>query len=123
MDIDKTRHCKVGHTEEGNQMHYLMEGGRLQVKPLRAFATIPIRATKQSAGVDLSSAQNAVIPPGGRLLVSTDLIIKCPHGTYGRISSRRYGLGIILECMISLHYFDILLCNIQYIYLSSINHT
>jgi dUTPase len=85
MDVNRNRiHHKIGHINDWDC---------LQVKRLSTFATVPTRATELSAGVDLSSAQNAVIPSGGRALVLTDLIIKCPYGTYGRISSRRYGIG------------------------------
>ncbi|ADD73850.1 dUTPase [Lymantria xylina nucleopolyhedrovirus] len=45
-------------------------------------------ASAGAAGLDLKSAEEAVIPPGGRVSVSTDLIICLPPGTYGRISSR-----------------------------------
>lgn len=94
MDIDKKRYRKMEHINSWD---------RLQVKCLSTFATVPTRATKESAGVDLSSAQNVAIPSGGRALVSTDLIIKCPHGTYGHISSRRYGIRTTFcKCMIIL---------------------
>lgn len=48
----------------------------------------PRRGSPGAAGYDLYSAESVRIPPGGRCLVQTDLIIVCPEGTYGRIAPR-----------------------------------
>ena len=61
----------------------------LQVKLLSDRAVVPKRGSPQSAGFDLSSAENAVAPAGGRVVVKTDLSIACPTGTYARIAPRR----------------------------------
>jgi dUTP diphosphatase len=60
----------------------------MEVVLLTQNATIPRRATPGSAGYDLSSANRLVIPPHGKALVGTDLKIKVPPGTYGRIAPR-----------------------------------
>eukprot|EP00455_Lapot_gusevi_P050339 TRINITY_DN727_c0_g1_i2.p1 TRINITY_DN727_c0_g1~~TRINITY_DN727_c0_g1_i2.p1 ORF type:complete len:189 (+),score=46.74 TRINITY_DN727_c0_g1_i2:40-606(+) len=61
---------------------------RLFVKKLSESATIPTRGSAQAAGYDLSSAREVVIPARGKALVPTDLAIKVPEGTYGRIAPR-----------------------------------
>lgn len=69
----------------------------LLIKKLVAHAIAPMRATEHSAGYDLSSAVDAVIPPNGRLAVSTGIAIGLPEGTYGRVAPRSglaYKFGI-----------------------------
>lgn len=71
----------------------------LLVKKLVAHAVAPMRATEGSAGYDLTSAIDAVIPPNGRLAVSTGIAIGLPEGTYGRIAPRsglafKYGIDV-----------------------------
>jgi dUTP pyrophosphatase len=69
----------------------------LLIKKLVSHAVAPMRATEGSAGYDLSSAVDAVIPPNGRLAVSTGISIGLPEGTYGRVAPRSglaYKFGI-----------------------------
>mmetsp|Transcript_19325 Transcript_19325/g.27535 ORF Transcript_19325/g.27535 Transcript_19325/m.27535 type:complete len:248 (+) Transcript_19325:4058-4801(+) len=49
---------------------------------------MPTRATSESAGLDLYSAQSINIPPKSRQLIATDLAIKPPPGTYAQIMPR-----------------------------------
>ena len=72
----------------------------LLIKKLVAHAIAPMRATEGSAGYDLSSAVDAVIPPNGRLAVSTGISIGLPEGTYGRVAPRsglafKYGIDVL----------------------------
>jgi dUTP pyrophosphatase len=60
----------------------------LQVKKLTEHATIPTRGSELSAGLDLASAYEYTIPARGKGLVKTDLSIRLPEGTYGRIAPR-----------------------------------
>ena len=60
----------------------------LLIKRLSSNATIPTRATEKSAGVDLYAACDKVIPPFGKDLITTDIAIKLPNDTYGRIAPR-----------------------------------
>lgn len=60
----------------------------LLVKKLVAHAEVPKRATKGSAGYDISSAVDATIPPNGRFAISTGIAIGLLEGTYGRIAPR-----------------------------------
>jgi deoxyuridine 5'-triphosphate nucleotidohydrolase len=62
--------------------------GVLYFKRLSTRSLPPIKATHDSAGFDLASAENVLIAPGERKLVSTDLQIVLPAGTYGRICDR-----------------------------------
>jgi dUTP pyrophosphatase len=48
----------------------------------------PERTTPRSAGFDLRSPRNAVIPARGKSLILTDLRIQVPEGYYGRIAAR-----------------------------------
>jgi len=60
----------------------------LRVKKVSEYAVLPFRASKGSAGYDLSAAHDCVVPSRGKALVPTDLIIAVPEGTYGRIAPR-----------------------------------
>eukprot|EP00542_Grammatophora_oceanica_P014775 CAMPEP_0194028902 /NCGR_PEP_ID=MMETSP0009_2-20130614/2776_1 /TAXON_ID=210454 /ORGANISM="Grammatophora oceanica, Strain CCMP 410" /LENGTH=183 /DNA_ID=CAMNT_0038668433 /DNA_START=191 /DNA_END=742 /DNA_ORIENTATION=+ len=61
----------------------------LQIKLLSDKATMPSKGSPLSAGFDLSSAEDKVIPKnGGRALVKTDISVACPAGTYARIAPR-----------------------------------
>ena len=51
-------------------------------------ASTPTKGSSSAAGYDLYSAGNYVIPAGGKELVNTDLQLKLPLGTYGRIAPR-----------------------------------
>ncbi|GFY86155.1 similar to DUTP-PYROPHOSPHATASE-LIKE 1 [Actinidia rufa] len=57
----------------------------LKVKKLSEKAVLPSRASPLSAGYDLSSAKEIKVPARGKALVSTDLSIAIPEGTYARI--------------------------------------
>ena len=51
-------------------------------------ARMPQRAHADDAGLDLASAEELVIPPGGRALVDTGLAIALPPGTVGMVCPR-----------------------------------
>jgi dUTP pyrophosphatase len=42
----------------------------------------------QTAGFDLKSSQNTVVPARGSALISTDIKVRLPPGTYGRLAPR-----------------------------------
>lgn len=65
-----------------------MTQSKIFVKKLRAEARLPTRGSVESAGADLYSAENAVVPPRGRLLVKTGISIAIPKNTYFRVSPR-----------------------------------
>lgn len=65
----------------------------LRVKKLSEHATIPKRGSAGAAGYDLSSAEDCVVPARGKVVVKTDLAIKVPKGTYGRVAPRS-GLAV-----------------------------
>ena len=65
-----------------------MVGSNLRIRKLSPNATIPVKGTKESAGFDLSSAQNVDILPGKWETIYTDLRIGIPDGCYGRIAPR-----------------------------------
>jgi len=60
----------------------------LQVAKLSEHATIPTRGSSSAAGYDLYSAVDVTIPARGKGLVKTDIQVKVPHGTYGRVAPR-----------------------------------
>jgi len=66
---------------------------KIYVKKLSENAFIPKRETDGSAGMDLRSAYDEVIPPNTRKLVKTDIAIKVPRDCYGRVAPRS-GLAI-----------------------------
>jgi len=60
-----------------------------EVSLLSERATIPVRGSEHSAGFDLASAEECTVSGrGGRKLVSLDLAVRVPPGTYGRIAAR-----------------------------------
>lgn len=60
----------------------------LLIKKLSENAYTPTRGSAFAAGYDLYAAKPITIPSRGKALVSTDLSIATPEGTYGRIAPR-----------------------------------
>jgi dUTP pyrophosphatase len=74
----------------------------LNVSKLSQQAIVPTRSTPGSAGFDLYSADNYVILPGHRVVVSTGISVKFPSGTHGHITARpglavKHGLNILSD--------------------------
>ena len=62
-------------------------------------ARAPSRGSPGSAGFDLCSAEEVIVGPGERVCVKTDLQIRVPDGTYGRVAPRsglalRHGIDV-----------------------------
>lgn len=68
-------------------------GSVLQWAKLTDRAFEPERGSGLAAGFDLKSAYDLVIPAHGKCVVKTDLAIKVPHGSYGRVAPRS-GLAV-----------------------------
>ena len=66
---------------------------QLKVKRLSDKVIIPTRGSPGSTGYDLSSTELVIVPAHGKALVSTQLAIALPEGTYGRIAPRS-GLAV-----------------------------
>jgi len=60
----------------------------LPVMKLDDNATVPTRGSKYSAGLDLYSSAETVIPAHGKAIVSTSIAVFLPRNTYGRIAPR-----------------------------------
>ena len=60
----------------------------LKFKKLSKNATTPVRGSPCSAGLDLFSAESKIIGPCDRARIRTDIAVKLPPGTYGRIAPR-----------------------------------
>ncbi|GAB4096295.1 dUTP diphosphatase [Brachybacterium horti] len=63
-------------------------------------AVAPVRALADDAGLDLSSAEDLTIAPGGRALVDTGLAVALPPGTVGLVCPRsglasRHGVTVL----------------------------
>jgi dUTP pyrophosphatase len=78
---DSTSQTAVPKLNSGSQPPLL-------IKKLSPNATTPTRGSAFAAGYDLYSAKPTTIPARGKALVSTDLSIATPEGTYGRIAPR-----------------------------------
>lgn len=63
------------------------------VKKLSSRATTPTRGSTLSAGYDLYSAEDKVVPKRGKVLVDLQLSVAVPEGCYGRVAPRS-GLGM-----------------------------
>ena len=57
-------------------------------KKLSSFAFLPTRGSPYSAGLDLKSPYEVIIPKHGKALLLTDLAVQLPQNCYGRIASR-----------------------------------
>ena len=64
-----------------------------RVKRHSDLARIPTQGSSQAAGYNLYSAELRVIPAQGKALIDTQLSIRVPPGTYGRIAPRS-GLAV-----------------------------
>jgi len=60
----------------------------LQVCKLSEHALVPTKGSKLAAGYDLYSAYDYVIPSQGKVIAKTDISIRVPDGTYGRVAPR-----------------------------------
>ena len=60
----------------------------LKFKKLSKNATTPVRGSPCSAGLDLFSAESKIIGSCDRARIRTDIAVKLPPGTYGRIAPR-----------------------------------
>lgn len=60
----------------------------LKVARLSKDARLPTKFTPDAAGFDLYSAMDCIILSHEQKLIQTDLAIKVPEGTYGRIAPR-----------------------------------
>ena len=72
----------------------------MQIKLLNDHAIIPTRGSKQAAGYDLYSTDNALIKSGGIAKLGTGIAICIPDGYVGLIWERsklasRYGIQIM----------------------------
>ncbi|OUM56556.1 hypothetical protein PIROE2DRAFT_18788 [Piromyces sp. E2] len=84
---------KIRKVEVGKEVPVTDRNIKIYIKKLTENAYIPKRETDGSAGMDLRSAYDEVIPPNTRKLVKTDIAIKIPKDCYGRIAPRS-GLAI-----------------------------
>ncbi|PSR73477.1 hypothetical protein PHLCEN_2v10769 [Hermanssonia centrifuga] len=60
----------------------------LLIKKHSEKARLPTRGSPLSAGYDLYSAEQKVIPARGKALINTQISIAVPAGTYGRVAPR-----------------------------------
>jgi len=72
----------------------------VHVRRLRPDARIPDQAYNGDAGLDLSSCEHVLLPPGERAVVPTGLAVEIPDGYAGFVQPRsglaaRHGIGIV----------------------------
>ena len=60
----------------------------IKIKLLSGLAKIPTQGTNFSAGYDLHSAEETVVPRLGRKLIKTNVSMAIPMNHYGRIAPR-----------------------------------
>ena len=63
-------------------------GEKLYIQRLLPTAKAPARQTPGSAGYDIFSAVDTVVPPCCQCLIPTGLAMAIPEGYYGRMASR-----------------------------------
>lgn len=70
-----------------------VESQILRFAKLSEHAFAPVRGSARSAGYDLRSAYDIVVPARGKAVVKTDIQIQVPVGSYGRVAPRS-GLAV-----------------------------
>lgn len=80
-------------TTEQNKKQKLEATESLKVHLRSDKARVPTKGSVLAAGYDLYSSEDAIIPAQGQGLVSTDISIIVPIGTYGRVAPRS-GLAV-----------------------------
>jgi dUTP pyrophosphatase len=73
---------------------------RLAIVRLHPNARVPEAAYSGDAGLDLSSVEHAVLPPGERRTIRTGLAVAIPEGYAGFVQPRsglahRHGIGVV----------------------------
>ena len=61
---------------------------KLRITLTHKNAKPPVRGTPDSAGLDLFSVKDIIIPPSSKELINTGISIEIPTGYYGRIAPR-----------------------------------
>lgn len=85
----------------------------LKIKILSKHGKVPTKATKNSAGFDLYSAQEMNIKPGTHEIINTDIAIEIPPACYARVaprSSLAINFGIDIGGKINNQEFEIISC-------------
>ena len=67
---------------------HVMAQKALLVKMLSDAAVFSKKNAINSAGYDLPSAVNSVLPTNGKAIVPTDIEVAIPEGTYGRVAPK-----------------------------------
>ena len=80
-------------TTESLKKQKLESSQSLKVYLRSSNAKLPTKGSALAAGYDLYSSEDAKIPAHGQGLVSTDISIIVPVGTYGRVAPRS-GLAV-----------------------------
>ena len=90
MQIIQSLHFLKTKFEMETQISKIHETDRtvLQFARLSKNAYAPTKGSVRAAGYDLRSAYKCKIPARGKGLVKTDIQIRLPEGTYGRIAPR-----------------------------------
>jgi dUTP pyrophosphatase len=78
----------------------------IQFAKVHSDATIPRRANPFDAGMDLSACESSSIPPRGRAIVDTGLVVLFPPTCYARVAPRsglaaKHGLDVlagVIDC-------------------------
>jgi dUTP pyrophosphatase len=84
--VDVTECHKLARDQDDNNY--------IAVKRLSPLAKLPVQGTPQSAGLDLFSAVDIIVPPGTPTKIPTDITITPPPGTYCQILSQS---GLIVK--------------------------
>ena len=65
-----------------------IEPETLKIKKLSEKGKLPTRESKSAAGLDIYSAENAIVTAGSHWLVHTDIAMEIPPGHYGQCKPR-----------------------------------
>lgn len=78
----------------------------VKIKQLSVNATIPVRGTSESAGLDLHTINGGDILPGTTVKLATGLAVELPPGTFGLIVPRSsaFKKGLIIQGVLDSDY-------------------
>ena len=82
------------------QLVSMLTSSTFKVQLRHEHAQIPKRADEGSAGYDLTSVENIVIPPRNRAMIDTGISIAIPNDCYARVAPRsglaaKYGIDVL----------------------------
>ena len=85
---NRTKTIEVAEVALNISLNALQNDWQFLVQKLSPLGKVPTRGSPEAAGFDLYSAEEITIPAGERRLIKTNIAVRVPKYTYGRIAPR-----------------------------------